>query len=523
MHFYRNVHLLGGFKGAEQGGYETAATQADPDANPTVVDGDLAGNDGSGVLSDNSYRFVYFHGAMSSGAKVDGFTFRNGHAADGAGAGGAIRFEVFSGTSSKLLVSRCKFEANHAVGNGNGSPYGGAIASDGQELSVRDCVFTLNGAEPPDPSGNSADGGAIYTNIAIDITNSVFDRNYSLGQKGAGGAVFVYQSLARVANCAFVGNTATIPGGSTHSGFGGAVALQNASSSSRVVNCLFVANAATDYGGAVYADNATIMHQCTLTLNDAEVGGGLYVGGGQSELHNSILWHNTSDAASVLDDQLVLDGSATASISYCDVEGISAGTGNFSEDPAFADVDGADNVAGTADDNCRLLAASPCISAGDGSIRPSDANDVDDDFTFSEPHPLDLDRGDRVRCVMEMGAFERPSESCVGDLDEGGDVDASDLGILLGQWGGHGISDLDCDGDVDAGDLGVLLGAWGDCSNAMSAEALLGVASESIEPALSPASLAESLGFGSVDEFSLWLSELEWDEMVEALAPLVGN
>ncbi|MBL9149771.1 MAG: hypothetical protein JNM94_13860 [Phycisphaerae bacterium] len=48
-----------------------------------------------------------------------------------------------------------------------------------------------------------------------------------------------------------------------------------------------------------------------------------------------------------------------------------------------------------------------------------------------------------------------------GDFDGDGVVGASDLGILLGAWGGTGIADLDHSGVVDAVDLGALLGAWG--------------------------------------------------------------
>lgn len=47
------------------------------------------------------------------------------------------------------------------------------------------------------------------------------------------------------------------------------------------------------------------------------------------------------------------------------------------------------------------------------------------------------------------------------DLDGDGQVAASDLAILLGQWGGAGSADLDESGTVGAADLSILLGAWG--------------------------------------------------------------
>ncbi|MFO0872922.1 MAG: hypothetical protein U0575_02990 [Phycisphaerales bacterium] len=49
----------------------------------------------------------------------------------------------------------------------------------------------------------------------------------------------------------------------------------------------------------------------------------------------------------------------------------------------------------------------------------------------------------------------------VGDLNGDGIVNGSDLGLLLGQWGGPGSGDLDGNGVVDGADLGLLLGNWG--------------------------------------------------------------
>ncbi|MDZ4831619.1 MAG: hypothetical protein SGJ09_15645, partial [Phycisphaerae bacterium] len=55
---------------------------------------------------------------------------------------------------------------------------------------------------------------------------------------------------------------------------------------------------------------------------------------------------------------------------------------------------------------------------------------------------------------------------CTGDLNQSGSVDAADLSILLGQWGGNASADFNSDGIVNAADLSVLLGAWGPCPSA---------------------------------------------------------
>lgn len=51
---------------------------------------------------------------------------------------------------------------------------------------------------------------------------------------------------------------------------------------------------------------------------------------------------------------------------------------------------------------------------------------------------------------------------CTGDLNGDGAVNASDLALLLGAWGGTS-ADLNADGTVNASDLALLLGNWGAC------------------------------------------------------------
>lgn len=54
-----------------------------------------------------------------------------------------------------------------------------------------------------------------------------------------------------------------------------------------------------------------------------------------------------------------------------------------------------------------------------------------------------------------------PPQGNPADLNQDGAVNASDIAILLGNWGGGGVGDIDQDGTVGAQDLAALLGAWG--------------------------------------------------------------
>jgi hypothetical protein len=54
--------------------------------------------------------------------------------------------------------------------------------------------------------------------------------------------------------------------------------------------------------------------------------------------------------------------------------------------------------------------------------------------------------------------------NCAGDLDDDGDTDHADLGIILADWGCSGddcAGDLDGDGNTGHADLGILLADWG--------------------------------------------------------------
>jgi hypothetical protein len=67
-------------------------------------------------------------------------------------------------------------------------------------------------------------------------------------------------------------------------------------------------------------------------------------------------------------------------------------------------------------------------------------------------------------------AFEGPvPKSCPSDINGDGKTDATDVALLLGDWGESGVpADIDC-GGVGASDLAILLGGWGTCPDGVEA------------------------------------------------------
>jgi hypothetical protein len=93
--------------------------------------------------------------------------------------------------------------------------------------------------------------------------------------------------------------------------------------------------------------------------------------------------------------QLHDEGGSASTVRYTCIQGCTAlcaipENGNIADDPLFVDPVGPDGIVGTADDDLRLTAGSPCIDAGDNGALPSDVYDLDGDGDTSEPTSIDL-------------------------------------------------------------------------------------------------------------------------------------
>lgn len=101
---------------------------------------------------------------------------------------------------------------------------------------------------------------------------------------------------------------------------------------------------------------------------------------------------------------------------------------------------------------------------GDGAVNAADLAILLGSWGGCPTLPPDLN-GDGVVGAADLAIMLGSWGSKGGppDLNEDGIVNAADLANLLGRWGDilPPCPDLDGDGDIDAGDLAILLGAWG--------------------------------------------------------------
>ncbi len=375
------ARIRGGYAGA------SAPSARDVKTHPTILSGDLKGNDkpinGPDLQhnGENCYHVVTAVG-VDKLTVLEGFTIRggnaNGESPEQKNGGGMYNQEA------TLKIVDCNFVGNFSQNNGGGmfntanstprlegcrffanrAKYGGAIHNlDSRSLLIH-CTFLANQAD--------SHGGGIYdSNSPVELIASSFYANVA----GSGGGIFNYVSDSNLVNCLFSGNSATW-------GWGGG--LYNYNNHPRLTNCTFSRNSA-GYGGGLYNVEAA----CVLT--------------------NCILWGNSSAEGKDEEAQIQMAKGKLA-VNYCCIQswtGQWPGAGNTYQDPLFVDDDGRDARAGTEDDDLCLRRRSPCIDKGDNNALPRDSFDLDGDKNLAEPIPFDYAGNPRVsNNVADLGAIE---------------------------------------------------------------------------------------------------------------------
>ncbi len=519
------VVLLGGYLGLSAGKGQDPDDR-NVELYETILSGDLNGNDGPGFENngENSFHVVAGDNTNQS-AVIDGFTIASGHAdvfGDNYGGGmhnlygsptvnnctftrNAARRDLSRGGAmfnrgtqanhttptitnctfignlvesvgaattngwggaiwnaySDAVISNCTFLENRAVGN---VAMGGAIVNSGSRAIITDCTFIDNTATGLGVAGGAMGngGGLSHTPTLIDCT---FIGNATVPlppfNDGIGGAMANFTTVTLI-NCVFVDNTSAVHGG----------AIYNHGSNAELVNCLFHGNIAgtadNGSGGALFNtfDSDPILTNCTLAYNSATSGyyspghgGGMAdYAGSDPVVTNSILWGNANgDGSTGESAQIYNIGGSTPNepvVNFSCTQGGwtgAGGIGNTADNPLFVSTPASD---------FHLQPDSPCIDAGSNKAVPGDiATDLDGNPRF-------IDGDDDGVADVDMGAYEfQGGVSCPADLDGDGSVGASDLAVLLGNWGPcpDCPADLDGDGAVGPFDLALLLGDWGPC------------------------------------------------------------
>ena len=382
----------------------------------TIIDcGGYASIDGSG-----NHRGFYIHSAELN-ATINGFTVENGYEApisapNSLGNGGGIY--ISNDGNGKINLTNCTIIGNTALNgggvcnfnngtgaitltnctlSGNTSNYigtafgfgsnvfgGGVYNYNGGDgtITLTNCALTENIATYN--VYNTGFGGGAYNvctgNGTITLTNCTVNGNVAL----RGGGVYndSYSGTIKLTNCTFSGNTAAYGGGGAgnRTSRSGSIALTNCTLSANMVthegnggggaentndvssgtltltSCTISGNTAWA-GGGISDEGSITLTNCTVSGNTASYSGsgGIVSGGGTITLTNDIIYGDTGG-------EIYNDQSALPIISFSDIKGGYAGTGNIDADPKFVN-------AATGD--LHLQPGSACLGAGTATGAPA--------------------------------------------------------------------------------------------------------------------------------------------------------
>lgn len=402
FHISTGIMVYGGFAGTE-----TELPQRNPEANETILDGDINADDDP---DKDCYHVVYFDLGRYETTKLSGFTIRNGRAdsttdaIDRVGAG--ILLTTYDEAGYGPSLNRLVVRDNYATGGGAGACMDGDF-----ETYLTNCRFESNNA----PTGN---GGAVLLQTIAGTTNNAtfqncvfFDNECPSGHGGGIAVVSGHKLYVKIVNCSFFGNSAATSG---------------------------------DGGGGLYVE---------LTAID-------YVG---VNVINSILWGNSADQ--------IYDNSgsvARVSVMYSDVaDGDWCGGfyENICDDPEFSDPLDGDlrlrlcSPAINTGDNFSI------------DIDRTDVNDADGTTEQTPWDIRKLPRILAPGSVVDMGAYEDPQCPGDLDADRDVDIsDLAIMLSCFGQncfdTTSCCLADLDCDDDnIDISDMTLLLSRFGTSCN----------------------------------------------------------
>lgn len=269
----KNLQLYGGFAGTET----TLAQRGDPKEHPTILSGDLIGNDldnnPTANKLDNVLHVMKITAAATNETIVDGFTIKRGHAdwpTPGADQnGGGVNCE------GAPIFRNCSFDQNYAINSGGGLYLNGTNSNGAM---VESCIFKKNQADQSFDAG----GGLYIRNVAgigVTVNKSEFIEN----KGGRGGGIANFNSNLIVTKSLFSGNINPYQGGGLWCW------AANPTLTTKVDSCTFENNQSS-FGGGMYF--SAVQNGCSLNVSNStfseninipnsegwgQTGGGLFI------------------------------------------------------------------------------------------------------------------------------------------------------------------------------------------------------------------------------------------------------
>lgn len=453
---YDNVQLYGGFTGTE-----TERSQRDPEANLTILSGDIDQDDvttdglttvPAGLSGDNAQHVLYLDGetneAITADTVIDGFAITAGIGENGGGL-----YCAGSGSDNECSPSLANiiFCGNMVVYNG-GAIYNNGASGGVSSPTLKRVTFSSN--------HSFGDGGAMYNNgnsgiSSPTLTNVVFKGNRVRSGYGSdtGGAMVNNGELGvsspTLVNVSFIDNSAANSGGAMYN------KGVNGISNPTLTNVVFNRNSADSYGGGMYnyssfngTSNPTLTNVTFFGNSADDYGGGMYnhvFSGGTAapDLTNVILWGNTAGT----DGNQMYNLDAVPTIARSLVEGgcpagATCTTAPLTDDPLFANA---------ATDDLSLQAGSPAIDAGDSAALPPDTADLDGDSDTAEPIPRDLAGNSRIAgAAVDLGAYEGDANVAPQNTIPPTQAYSPNTDLIFSAANGNAISVDDADADGNA-------------------------------------------------------------------------
>jgi Right handed beta helix region/Secretion system C-terminal sorting domain len=294
------VKLYGGFAGTE-----TNLSQRNIATNPTILSGDILGNDVAGNFTTNrtdnvQHVVIAFVSTTNNGVVLDGFTISGGHTLVGTANTDITRRGGGMLMQAKGTVRNCTFTNNYGES-------GAALAvldavTDG--VLIENCNFTANNAVEDavcflrnTPTGlikncnfigNNTKRGALYpaNSVNMVIDGCLFESNVTKGTTAApnfGAGMFTWQSTFTLNNCIFRKNKADNAAGIYIDG-------RDGNDLATIRGCLFENDTVTNFGGAgIYSWQANMdISTTTFRANHAPNAAGMYCDGREFDSFYSI-------------------------------------------------------------------------------------------------------------------------------------------------------------------------------------------------------------------------------------------